>query len=46
MVHGPGPSGGPWTGGQCYVYTLAEKHSQKSNKMAIFFPAMAVSRVK
>ena len=21
MVHGPGPGGGPWTGGQCYVYT-------------------------
>ena len=22
VVHGPGPGGGPWTGGQCYVYTL------------------------
>ena len=21
VVHGPGPGGGPWTGGQCYVYT-------------------------
>ena len=23
VVHGPGPGGGPWTGGQCYVYTRA-----------------------
>ena len=21
VVHGPGPGGGPWTGGQCNVYT-------------------------
>ena len=21
VVHGPSPGGGPWTGGQCYVYT-------------------------
>ena len=21
VVHGPGPGGGPWTGGQCYAYT-------------------------
>ena len=21
VVHGPGPGGGPWTGGQCYLYT-------------------------
>ena len=24
VVHGPGPGGGPWTGGQCYVYTLLQ----------------------
>ena len=24
VVHGPGPGGGPWTGGQCYVYTPAK----------------------
>ena len=22
VVHGPGPGGGPWTGVQCYAYTL------------------------
>ena len=27
VVHGPGPGGGPWTGGQCYVYTPFTFHT-------------------
>ena len=29
VVHGPGPGGGPWTGGPCYVYTLKNEEVQE-----------------
>ena len=25
VIHGPSPGGGPWTGGQCYVYTAINR---------------------
>ena len=35
VVHGPGPGGGPWTGGQCYVYTPTKFSLETENHLQL-----------